>query len=234
MTELIKLDERKESGSRAMKILRGAGVVPGVIYGEQLKNRHVSFSSVAQKQLDKLESGTLFDIQIEGESEPSKVILHDIQRDPVTGRIDHIDLYQVRMDRELHLDIPVVFEGVASAVKDLGGTLVRVVDHFPIVCLPGDLIHKVTADISALKTFSDVIRVKDLSLPETVRTPLKPEDIVANVTPPRTEEELASLNTETAVNLETIEVAGKDKKDDESADADAAPDDKKDDKKKDA
>jgi len=219
MTVLITLNARKETGTTSAKAARAAGSVPGVIYGDHVESRHVTFSTEALKQLARIESGTLFDVQIEGEKEPVKVILHEQSHHPVTDKLEHIDLYQVRMDRELHTEIPIVFEGVAPAVKDLGGTLVRAYDHLPITCLPGDLVHNVVADVSTLKTFDDSIRVKDLGLPETVRTSLNEQDMVANVTPPRTEEELASLNEETKEDLESVEVAGKDKQDDDAGDA---------------
>lgn len=221
MVTTLKLKKRHVRGTAAARALRSAGSIPGIIYGDNIESRSVLFSENDVRTLERGGEGSnLFDVELEGE-QPVKAILYEVDRDPVTDRARHIDLYQVRMDKELHTDIPLVFAGTASAVKDLGGTLVKVIDELPVACLPADLVHHIEVDISVLKTFDDAIRVKDLNLPKGISTRLAADAIVANVEAPMTEEELAALSAPTTpVDLSAIEVTGK-KKEEEAAEAGA-------------
>lgn len=232
-TSALKLKTREAKGTGSARALRAAGSIPGVIYGDNIPSRNIVFTQNDLRALERGGEGSnLFDVELEGEKEAVKAILYMIDRDPVTDRVRHVDLYQVRMDKELHTDIALEFSGVASAVKDLGGTLVKVIDELPVACLPGDLVRQIDVDISVLKTFDDSIRVKDLQLPKGITTRLEPESIVVNVMAPMTEEELAKLSEPTGpVDLSAIEVTGKKKEDEEAAGEGAVAGEKKEDKK---
>jgi large subunit ribosomal protein L25 len=220
MVATIKLKKRETSGTTSARALRKKGLIPGVIYGDNIKSRGILFTPQTVLSLKSGGMGSsIFDIQIEGEKEPVKAILQSLDKDPVTDVVRHVDLYQVRADRELHTEIQIKFFGVSSAVKDLGGTLVKVIDELPISCLPSDLIHHVEVDISSLKTFEDSILVKDIKLPKGVETRLGDEEVIANVMKPLTEEELAKMQeTTTSEDVGEVEVVGKKKEDEEQED----------------
>lgn len=220
MPEAIKLKNRAVLGGTAARALRRAGEIPGLVYGHNIKPRHFV---IAENKLIKIfkEFGTssIFDVQIEGEEKPVKVILHEWQNHPVSSRPTHVDLYQVRMDEKLHTNVNLQFVGVALSVKDLGGTLVKQHSALAIECLPGDLIHEIKVNIESLKTFADVIRVKDLLVPPTIKILADANEIIAQVTPPRSEAELAALTQEVKEDLEAVEVVAK-KKEEEAGEAD--------------
>jgi large subunit ribosomal protein L25 len=203
---ILELQTREPSAKSATRMRRGK-LVPGVIYGDQIRSRHFSITRNKAEKLLKESSNTgLLEVQIAEEKEPVKAIMQEVQRDSVSGTILHIDLYQVRMDKKLHTDIFVVYTGESSAVKDLGGTLVKQFDQIPIECLPADLISSIEVSIGSLKSFSDVIRVSDLAFPEGVATTLPNEEIIASVAEPRTDEEMAELDAEIKAEDEGPEV----------------------------
>lgn len=216
MTEAIKLKNRQRLGGRTARVLRRGGEIPGLIYGHNIKPRHFS---IAENKLRKIfkEFGTssIFDVQLEGEDKPVKAILHQWQNHPVSSRLTHVDLYQVRMDEKLHTNVALEFVGVSPAVKDLGGTLVKQRQSLGIECLPADLIQSIKVNIEPLKTFADAIKVKDLSVPAAIKVLAEASEIVAQVAPPRSEEELAALSGEVKEDLEAVEVAAKKKEEEE-------------------
>ncbi|MBU2576070.1 50S ribosomal protein L25 [Patescibacteria group bacterium] len=213
MKNVFELRAREEFGKQKAKKIRKGSLIPGVIYGDKIKNRHFT---IDPRQIDKMrkhsEGEALIDVKIGSEKEPVKVIIQAIQKDSVKGVYEHIDLYQVRMDKKLHTDIHLEFIGESKAVEDLSGSLVKQYDKLPIECLPKDLINVLEVSIDNLDTFDDVIRVKDLNLPEGVETHLDSEEIVASVAEPRTEEELEDLEAEVKADVDEIEVTGEKKK----------------------
>lgn len=217
MTTIV-LKKREETGKGETRRARRAGEVPGVIYGEAIPGRHfILAESIVKKLLQSEGKSGLFDVQFEGDNNTVKAILHDYQNDVITGRPRHIDLYQVRMDKTLRTEISIHFIGVSAAVKDLGGTLVKQINALPIECLPGDLIHNFELNIESLKTFDDIIRVKDLVVPTGIKIMLDPEEIVAAVSAPRTDAELESLKGEVKADVSAVEVLTEKKKEGEEA-----------------
>ena len=202
---------RREIGKKA-KLLRNKGYVPAVLYGYGIKSAPVAVETIPFEKVWK-EAGetSLVSLQLEDGSRRT-VLIHDVSRDILRGNPLHADFYAVRMDRVLEADIPLVFTGEADAVKTLNGVLVKVIHELPIQALPKDLPHEISVDISALRTFEDQIFVRDIPLPEGVELRVEPDQVVALVEAPRTEEELAALEQPAEVSLENIELAGEKEK----------------------
>jgi len=235
MSDAIQLKIREQKGTSKVKSLRESGQIPGVIYGDNIPSRNFSIADSALMKIMREKTGTgLFDIKMEGEDSPVKAILHDLQKDPVTGRNVHVDFYQVRMDKKLHTDLNLEFVGESSAIKDLGGILVKQKTELPIECLPSDLISSVDVDISSLKSFEEVIRVKDIALPKGIMVMhLDPEEIVVSVSAPRSEAELEDLEKSAEADVSAVEVQGAKKEEGAEAgkEGDAADGEKPEEKK---
>lgn len=191
-----------------VKEIRKDGLTPVVMYGHGTEPVALS---VASKHLHDLwrqaGSNQLVDLAVDDKS-PVKVLIHDIQRHPVSGIILHADLYQVRMTEKLETEIPLKFVGESTAVKDLEGTLVTEKDALEIRCLPGDLVAEFEVDLSALATFDDVIKVADIKVPQTIDVLNDPEETVALVNPPRSEEELEAELAPSGEDAEKAAIAG--------------------------
>jgi len=201
---------RKETG-RKTNAIKNAGKIPAVVYGPGVKNVLVEIDyKEFQKVFKEAGESSLISLRVEGEKEERPVLVHEIQKDSVTDNIIHIDFFQASLKEEVEANVPLVFEGVSLAVKDLGGTLVKHFSELEVKALPQNLPHEIKISIDGLKTFEDHILVKDLILPEKVKVIAKADEIVVSVSQPaKVEEELA---TEIKENVEDVEKVEKEKK----------------------
>ena len=160
----------------------------------------------------------MIDLSIDGK-EPVKVLIQDIQMDPVKHKIIHADFRQIKMGEEMHASISLEFVGVAPAEKTLGGTLITGVDMVNVKCLPTALVSSFEIDLSTLATFDDVIKIGDINIGEGITITDAPDTVVAKVIPPLTQEQLDAMDSENAVtSVENVEVEKKGKKEEESED----------------
>jgi large subunit ribosomal protein L25 len=198
--------------AKIRKEIKEPGKIPAVIYGPGVKNINLEIDyKEFQKVLKTAGESSLVELNIDGEKR--LVLIHEIQRDPATDQFIHVDFFQASLKEEVEVKVPLVFEGVSLAVKDLGGTLVKNISELEIKALPQDLPHEIKVSIDSLNTFENHILVKDLTLPKGIKTLLKEDEIVVSVAPPeKVEEELA---TEIKENVEDIGKVEKEKKPEE-------------------
>lgn len=212
---ILQLEKREQLGTRAARKLRRRGSVPAVVYGAGMASRSFAAPEVSLRKLLRGRKGAaILDVELPGEK-AIKALVQEWHTHPVSGRIQHIDFYQVRMDKPISADIALEFTGLAPAVKDLGGTLVKQMTVLPVECLPKDLASSISVDISKLVTFEDVLRVKHLILPPGIAARIGEEEMVAAVAAPRSEEELAKLSGEVKADVSAVEVLGKKKAEEE-------------------
>lgn len=185
--------------------IRGEGFIPGIIYGKGIANVPVKIKSdVFDKVFREAGENTLVQLEIDNRDKRT-VLIHDVTFDPIKGTPLHIDFYQVRLDEKVKTEVPLVFTGTSQAVKDLGGTLVKQMHSFQIEALPQDIPHEIEVDVSRISTFEDRISVKDVRVASSVKVLADEDEIVALVEPPRTEEELAELETTIQEDVEQVE-----------------------------
>jgi len=201
---------RKDIGKKA-KALKEMGLIPGVLYGPKTKNTGIEINS---RDFDKIyrEAGesSLVNLELEGKKLP--VLIHEVQRDPVTDRFIHVDLFQPALDVEIVAKVPLVYEGLPPAVKDLGGTFIKNLSELEVKALPQNLPHEIKVDIGGLNTFEDNILVKDLKLPDGVKALKEKELILAFVAPlEKVEEELTKPVEEKVEEVEKVEKPQKEK-----------------------
>ncbi|OGB73873.1 hypothetical protein A3K24_01790 [candidate division Kazan bacterium RIFCSPHIGHO2_01_FULL_44_14] len=181
-------------------VLRRQGQVPGVVYGKN--NAPVAVladTADAGKILHQAGSSSLINLNIEGEGERT-VLIKDHQFDPRTGALTHLDFYQVRLDEKIKAEVPLVFEGEAPAIETFDGVLLTSKDKLEVECLPKDLPHEFTLDLSVLQKIDDSILVKNVKAPVGVEILDEPEEVIVVVTPQRAEEvEVAPISEEEAV-----------------------------------
>jgi len=192
------------------------GAIPGVLYGRGIGNLMfwVNRREFNRVHKDAGES-TIFKTKLEN-GEERNVLIKEVQRNILNGKPIHIDLYQVRMDEKIEATVELDFVGESPAVKELGGVLVKNIDEIEVKCLPGDLPSKIKIDISRIGTFEDYIYVKDFSVSDKVELLADPDTVVAMVAPPRSEEELAELETEIKEDVTQVEGVVKEEKPEEA------------------
>lgn len=197
---------RTELGKKT-KALKHNGRIPAVVYGPGAKNASID---IDEKDFRKvfLTAGesSLVELTVEGEKEKRPVLINEVQKNPITGKVIHIDFFQASLKEEVEVMVPLVFEGVAPAEKDLGGTLNKNMSEIEVKALPQNLPQQIIVNVSGLLTFEDHILVSDLTLPANVTTSKKPEEIVASVlAPQKVEEELAAEIKEDVENVGKVE-----------------------------
>jgi large subunit ribosomal protein L25 len=165
------------------------------------------------------EAGESSVVTLETPDGTQESLIHDVDLDPITGAPRHADFYVFEKGHKLEIDIPLEFTGVSPAVKDLGGTLVKVLHSLKIEAMPKDLPHNITVDISSLLTFEDQILAQSIKLPTGVELKENPEEVVALVSPPREEKEEESA----PIDLSSIEVEKKGKEETEESNESEAP-----------
>lgn len=199
----LKLATKKRT-KKGEKDLR-ADNVPAILYGKGIENEQLWVNKkIFDKVYDEAGESTILKLALEGDGERN-VVVKDVQKDILSGQPIHVDFYQVRMDEEIEAEVEFVFVGESAAVKELGGVLVKNMDSVDIKCLPGDLLSKIEVDISRIKTFDDYIYIKDLKIPDKVEVLVDAETVVAMVSAPRTEEEMAELETEVKEDVTKVE-----------------------------
>lgn len=197
---------RKEVGKKT-QYLRDLGRIPAVVYGNKIENILLDLNEKEfSKVLKTAGESSLIELKIEGDKEKRPVLVHEIQKDPVTDKIIHIDFFQASLKEEVEVDVLLVIEGVSLAVKELGGTLVKNISELKVKALPQNLPHEIKVSIDGLNTFEDQILVKDLILSKDVKVMAKPDEVIVSVAKPeKVEEELASEIEEKVEDVEKVE-----------------------------
>jgi len=194
---------RNDFGKKTKSIKKQGGI-PGVVYGPGVKNLSLQVEEKEFKKVLRLAGeSSLIELLVDGEKRP--VLINEIQKNPITDNIIHVDFFQASLKEEVEVSVPLVFEGVAPAEKDLGGTLNKNMLEIEVKALPQNLPHEIKVSVDSLKTFEDHIMVKDLILPKDVRALKEPDEIVASVLPPqKIDEELATEITGDVSEVEQV------------------------------
>jgi large subunit ribosomal protein L25 len=182
------VDERAERGSAAVRRLRKQGLIPGVIYGGG--NDPVAFS-VQERELRRALTtdhglNAILDVTIDGDVRPA--IVKEYQRDPLSGRVTHVDFVQVRLDRVIQTTVGIELVGDSPGVRE-GGVLQQVAREITVEALPMEVPERIEVDVSNL-AIGDSIRLEDLPVQEGIRfVDDAHETVVATVTVPTRVEE---------------------------------------------
>ena len=226
MQELT-IKRRTETGKEVAKRLRRAGAVPAVVYDGQ-KAETVTVDPKAVLRMIHGREGTtqLLTLKFDGEvvNGARLAIIRELQFDPVTEQLLHVDLQEVSADRAITVHVTVRPVGEAAGVREQKGILNLVLYELAISCLPTAIPERIDADVSALM-IGDVLKVSDLQAPEGVRILNDPGQAVATVAPPMAEE-VAATAAPTAAAVTEPEVLTE-RKPKEGEEAAAAGDDKK-------
>jgi large subunit ribosomal protein L25 len=144
---------REERGKGAAHRTRFGGGLPGVVYGQGGENLTIA---VQQSDFDRLlrraaGGAVVVDLKIDGAREKSlKVLIREVQRDPVTARPIHLDLLRISMDKPVQVVVPIHLVGLAEGVKTQGGFMDHVLRDVEIECLPDRIPEFLEVDVTPL------------------------------------------------------------------------------------
>lgn len=181
---------RDVQGSTAAGRLRRAGLVPGIVNPRRGKpkliqmNRH-DFELLLQHHASE---SLVLDVEVDG-TKALKVLLREVQHDPISGQALHADFQEISMTARMQVHVPLELVGEAAGVN-VGGVLDQHLRELEVECLPGDMPERIDVDVSALN-IGDTLRVSDLSIDPTMTVVTDASTAVAGVLAPRVEEEPA-------------------------------------------
>jgi large subunit ribosomal protein L25 len=184
----LQVASRTATGKGAARSLRREGKVPGVIYGHGREAEAVAVdTTVLNKMLVGISAGTtILDVAVDDRA-PVKALIRELQRDSLRpAEIIHLDLYEVRSDEEITLEVPVHLVGIPDGVRNFGGVLDHVLRELEIEVLPSDIPEHVELDVTAL-AIGHSLFVRDIQIPK-ARILNDPDTPICTVVAPRTEE----------------------------------------------
>jgi large subunit ribosomal protein L25 len=223
-TNKLEAQTRKPGTKNEARRVRRDGKIPAVVYGAGKDSLPISVDPRVVTRILNSETGhnTIFDLALDGES--TKAMIVDWQYEPIKGRLLHIDLKRIALDKVLRVSVPIFLEGEAAGVKQEGGILEQMLREVEIECLPTDIPSHIDVDVSHL-TFGKVLRVSDLPHSERLKFLTDANQPVAHVTSVKEEVVVtpeAAAAEATAAPAEP-EVIKKGKQETEEEGAEAAP-----------
>lgn len=196
---------------RGVKALRDQGLVPAELYGRGVENLHLTVPAKDFKKLFK-EAGenTIVNILVDGQKRPA--LVNEVSYNYLSGDVESVAFYQVRMDEKIKVKIPLQFSGIAPAVKEKSGILVKALQELEVESLPANLPHSFAVSLDKLSDIGSSIYVKDLTVPAGVKILVNPETVVATVTAQVSEEEELAMQQAAGAAVDTIKVETEEKK----------------------
>jgi large subunit ribosomal protein L25 len=182
---VIKAKPRDKLGKEHAKELRRKGMIPAVVYGAEtaplpLEVEAKSFHSLLRSGLGE---NIIITLNIDGQKDgDKKVLIREVQRDPVWENILHVDFQQISLTKKLTINVPVQLVGTSIGVQQDGGILQHVLRELEVECLPTDIPEKIEVDVTDLK-IGDSIHVGDIKL-ESVEILSDPQGSIVSVVPP--------------------------------------------------
>src|SRR5690349_16508879 len=189
----LQVVSRSLTGKGAARTLRREGKVPGVIYGHGREAESVAIDTATlTKMLVGISAATtIVDVSVDGRT-PVKALIREIQRDSLRpADIIHLDLYEVRSDEEITLEVPVRLIGVPDGVRNFGGVLDHVLRDLEIEVLPSNIPEHVDLDVTSLAICHSLF-VRDLQVPK-AKVLNDPDTPICTVVAPRAEEAPAAV-----------------------------------------
>ena len=180
----IEVISRRDSGKGVARKMRAAGKIPGVVYGKgedslAIEMDHAHFHAVMRKNAGE---NPLINLIIDGKGSDKMALIRDMQRDPIDGKLIHIDFQHISLTEKIRVRVPLQLEGVPDGVKNFGGIVNWMVRDVEVSCLPRDIPEKFVVDITNLK-IHESLHVKNLVL-ENGEILASPEETIVSVVPP--------------------------------------------------
>jgi len=213
MEEILLTAQPRTVIGKQVKALRRAGTIPAILYGKHLDQPLTL--QIEEKTLlgviAKAGHNRLIRLTIDSGA-PRLVLTRQVQRNPISGHIVHVDLQEVLMTEKITTGVPLVLVGTSPAVTRGEGLLIHGIDTVQIRVLPSDLIPQIEVDVSALENLNQSLFVKNLKVSDKIEILTPSDEMVAKVVPVKEEiiEEAAPVAP-----VAEVEVIGKGKKEEE-------------------
>ena len=188
MSIVVKTEKRQGLGTNAARRLRAQGFVPAVLYGESMDTTALVLAKKDIVQILRLESGenTIFKVAVGADSYDA--MIKEIQVNPATDELQHVDLIRISMDKPIKVTVPVEHSGEPVGVKAEGGFVDFVTREVEVECLPRDIPESLAIDISELH-INQSFKVQAMAVPAGVKVLTDPNTVLVLISMPHKEEE---------------------------------------------
>jgi len=185
----IKASKREILGKKT-RFLRRQGLTPVHLFGHGLDSLALQCDTPnLQRTIARAGMTRLITLAIEGDKQPRSVFIREIQREPRSGELLHVDFYQVKKTDKIRFDVPIILVGEAPAMKEKGRVLTHSLTSLSLECLPDKLPPNIEVDLSPLEEMEQAIFVRDLSLSPDITVITDPDQMVVRVSEARIEVE---------------------------------------------
>ena len=197
----LKVATREILGKK-VRFLRRQGIIPVHLFGHGIDSVALQ-CDIEQLQQTMAQAGKthIISLMLDKVKKPRSVVVREVQRHPITSELLHIDLYQVRMDEKIQVEVPIILTGEAPALKLKENMLTQELHRLNIECLPDRIPESIPLDASSLTDADQILHVKDITVDEGVTIINDPEQVVVKISVRRAEkvEEVAEETVAEAV-----------------------------------
>lgn len=189
MEEIELKAQKREVIGKQVKQLRRQGLVPAILYGHKTEPLPLQIEERSLRQvLERAGSHHLITLQVGDESKSRITLAREVQLDPITHALLHVDFYKVVMTEKITTEVPLVFIGQSPVMEKREGVLVRGLDSVEVECLPSNLIESIEVNLEDLVEIDQAILVGDLEVDADLEILTDKEEMVAQILPLRLEE----------------------------------------------
>jgi len=191
MEEIELRTQKREVRGKQVKQLRGQGVVPAILYGHKREPLPLQIEERSLRRvLERAGSHHLITLRVEDDNEPRMSLAREVQLDPITHALLHVDFYEVVMTEKITTEVPLVFIGQSPVVERKEGILVRGLDSVEVECLPSNLVESIEVNLEDLVEIDQAILVRNLIVDGDVEILTDKDEVVAQVLPLKVVEEV--------------------------------------------
>ena len=210
----INVEPRKIIGKK-VKSLRKEGLLPANIFGKDLKSKAIQVQEKEFYKTFKLAGETgVVEVKVKDETYPA--LIHNVQRNPVTDKVTHVDFHKVNLKEKITAHVPIKLVGESPAEKSGVGLILQTINEIEVESLPVDIPHEIELDISDLSEIGQTIHIKNLKVDkEKVEIKNDPEEVVVSVQTAEMKEEPEQVEAPAPEEVEAIAEKGEE----ESAEA---------------
>ncbi len=188
-TPTVTLSPREVTGKKVKKLRRN-GLAPVHFYGRGVDSLTLQVEAASLRRVIAAAGRNVpVRVRIEGRDGEEICFIRDAQRHPVSEDLLHVDFYRVDVTRVVLAEVPVLLDGDAPAVRNLGGVLLQPFSSLEVESLPLDMPSALHVDVTGLEDFEGAMRIGDIPIPDGVTILRDDEEVVARVSAPRIEEE---------------------------------------------
>jgi len=186
----LKVTARETTGNGAARELRREGLIPAILYGPKAEPLKLSVTTKELENILKTSNigQVLLNLLIQNGKQKSRTaMIKELQTQPVSGNLLHVDFYEVAMDQKIKISIPVVTKGQAQGVEE-GGVLQLVRHEVEIFCFPNNIPESLEVDVTGM-SIGDSKHIDEVSIDESFELADEANFTIVTVLSPKAEEE---------------------------------------------